>query len=75
MPRPLHSKATAELRKWSRKGNDFEGTVFGDNHEMRPDGSFVHVKQDTFKRVIEYPDFYLLQTHGWIYQLNKDEEV
>lgn len=73
MPRP--AQANAELRKWKRNGNDFEGYVFNSVSDVFNDGDHHTVGAGTYKRIIEYGDYYLLHTHAFVFFLDKNEEV
>lgn len=76
MPRPLTGKATAELRNWKRTGNRFEGFIFNDKNGIYLDNTWRKFDPSDYVRIADYAwlPYMLLQTHGYVFQLNRDQE-
>lgn len=76
MPRPLSGKASAELRNWKRIANRFEGYIFADKSGIYLDNTWRKFDPRDYVRVIDHSwqPFLLLQTHGYVFQLNRDQE-
>lgn len=73
MPAPI--QPTGRLVKWSRKGNDFYGTVDWDKNGMFDPGDLHSILEHSYKRVLDMGDKYYVVTFGWIWQLDKAEEI
>lgn len=73
MTRPV--EANAELRKWQLSTDQTKllGLIYNDKTGTYLDGDMY--KSIMVKRVVNYPDFYLIYTVGYIFECRKEHQL